>query len=84
MFALIDAERHSNTKDTYVGIDNQKSSLSHFAFEIDEADYESEQQRLKDLGLQMRLSTFQRMRAKAIFFDDPEGNLIELICHESV
>ncbi len=81
LFALVDPERH--IPDRYVGIDNQKSSLNHLAFEIDEANYESEQQRLKGLGLEIQTTEFPHMRAKAIFFNDPEGNLIELICHDS-
>ena len=72
-----------NTRDTYVGLDNQRSSLNHFAFEIDEASYNSEQRRLKDLGLETLLRTFPFLQARAIFFNDPEGNRIELICHHS-
>ncbi len=81
LFALVDPERH--IPDAYVGIDNKKSSLNHLAFEIDERNYESEQQRLKELGLEVRTTEFPHMQAKAIFFNDPEGNLIELICHDS-
>ena len=83
LFALIDSERHIYTKDTYIGIDNQRSSLSRFAFEIDEANFESEQQRLKDLGLETHTESFPDVQAKAIFFDDLEGNHLELICHHS-
>ncbi len=83
LFALIDAERHVNTRDTYVGLDNQRSSLNHFAFEIDAASYESEQRRLKGLGLETVTKSFPFLQARAIFFNDPEGNRIELICHHS-
>ena len=83
LFALIDAERHAFTRDNFVGIDHRTSSLNHLAFEIDEADYETEQQRLAGLGLEVTTTEFPHMRAKAIFFRDPEGNLLELICHAS-
>src|SRR5229473_4895332 len=35
LFALLDPSRHAFTSDTYVGLDNQRSSLNHLAFEID-------------------------------------------------
>ena len=82
-FALIDAKRHLFTRDTYSGLNHQRSPLNHLAFEIDEADYDGEQQRLRSLGLEVSTMQFPHMQAKAIFFKDPEGNLLELICHES-
>jgi len=66
-----------------VGLDNQRSSLNHLAFEIDESDFTAEKQRLEALGLAVRVFDFPHMRAKGLFFKDPEGNLIELICHSS-
>ena len=82
-FALIDAERHIFTRDEFSGLDHGRSPLNHLAFEIDEADYESEQDRLRGLGLEVSTTRFPHMQAKAIFFNDPEGNLLELICHDS-
>ena len=48
LFALVDPARH--IPDTFVGLDVDRSSLNHLAFEIDETDFESELQRLKALG----------------------------------
>ena len=83
LLALIDAERHVFTRERYAGLDHGRSPLNHLAFEIDEQDYESQQRRLEQLGLDVRTTAFPHMQAKAIFFNDPEGNLLELICHES-
>lgn len=80
LFALVDPARH--IPDTFVGLDVDRSSLNHLAFEIDETDFESELQRLKALGLETTVKRFRHMSAKAIFFNDPEGNRIELICHD--
>ena len=79
LFALVDPKRH--THDSYMGVDNQRSSLNHLAFEIDREDFESEKQRLQSLGLVVKTTDFPHMQATGMFFRDPEGNLIELICH---
>ena len=83
LFALVDPKRHIHTRDSYLGLDNRRSSLNHFAFEIDEADFEKEKQLLETMGLDIRVTEFPHMRAKGLFFDDPEDNKIELICHIS-
>lgn len=82
LFALIDARRHVFTRDTYQGIDPARSPLNHLAFEIAFADYEAERLRLEELGLHPRPLSFPVMRARALFFQDPEGNTLELICHD--
>jgi hypothetical protein len=69
------------TADGYVGLDNQRSALNHLAFEIDESDFTAEKQRLEALGPAVRIFDFPQMQAKGMFFNEPEGNLIELICH---
>ncbi len=81
LFALVDPKRHIHTRDAYVGLDNQRSSLNHLAFEIDAADFEAEKQGLEARGLTVRTREFPQMHAKGLFFEDPEGNVIELICH---
>jgi catechol 2,3-dioxygenase-like lactoylglutathione lyase family enzyme len=83
LFALIDAKRHIHTREAYAGIDHRRSSFNHVAFEIDEADFAPEKQRLEAAGLTVTAEHFPHMRAKGLFFQDPEGNMIELICHEN-
>ena len=45
--------------------------------------YEAERDRLEALGLKPRLMQFPDMSAHALFFHDPEGNVLELICHNA-
>ncbi len=82
LFALVDARRHTHTRDTFQGLDAPRSTLNHIAFEIDRADYESEKERLERLGLGPKEMQFSRLEARALFFKDPEGNLLEFICHD--
>ena len=80
LFALLDPRRHTFTADAYVGLDSRRSPLNHLAFEIDSAAFTSEVQRLEALGLAVRVFDFPHLQAKGLFFNDPESNLIELIC----
>ncbi len=83
LFALLDSKRHVFTRDRYTGLDHKRSSLNHVAFEIDSAEFMSAKKRLEDLGLAVQVLDFQHMQASGLFFNDPEGNQIELICHRS-
>lgn len=82
LFALIDPHRHAPAKARFQGLDVTRSSLNHLAFEIDTEAYASEKNRLETLGLTVREERFPHMQAKALFFRDPEGNTLELICPE--
>ena len=81
-FALIDAQRHPPAQARFQGINQALSSFNHAAFEISATDYEGEKQRLEMLGLEVREERFPDMNAKALFFTDPEENLLEFICHD--
>lgn len=81
LFALIDYRRHAFAKRRFTGHDPATSTLNHLAFEILPEAYESEKARLEELGLSPRTTEFPGMSAKALFFSDPEGNVLELICH---
>jgi catechol 2,3-dioxygenase-like lactoylglutathione lyase family enzyme len=83
MLVLIDAARHGPAKGRFDAIERRRSTLNHLAFEIDEHEYDAARQRLEDLGLAPTAREFDFLRAKALFFEDPEGNLLELICHDS-
>lgn len=83
LFAIIDPARHEFVKSKFDTPNVRTSTLNHIAFAIDEADFDSELKRLTDLGLNPTVSNFPGMHAKAIFFRDPEGNTLELICHDS-
>lgn len=82
LFAMIDPHRHPPAKKRFRGLDVGLSSLNHLAFEIEPAAYDSEKARLESLGLMVTEQTFPHMHAKALFFRDPEGNVLEFICHD--
>ncbi|MDF1809318.1 MAG: VOC family protein [Phycisphaerales bacterium] len=83
MLVLIDPDRHPSARGKFDPPTNRAFSLNHLAFEIDEAEYETENARLNSLNISTNLVQFKHVRAKAIFFQDPEGNRLELICHDS-
>ena len=83
LLALIDYRRHAFAKG-FDGHEPSKSTLNHLAFEIPPDRYEAERDRLQTLGLKPRPMRFPAMSARALFFQDPEGNELELICHDTV
>ena len=83
LLALIDPHRHPPAQQRFRGLDVTVSSLNHLAFEIAPKTYEPEKQRLAALGLTVHEETFPNMNAKALFFQDLDGNTLEFICHAS-
>jgi catechol 2,3-dioxygenase-like lactoylglutathione lyase family enzyme len=81
LLALIDFRRHIFAKGHFVGHEPSHSTLNHLAFEIPPESYEAHKQRLEALGLSPREAKFPAMAARALFFNDPERNVLELICH---
>ncbi len=81
LLVLIDYRRHVFAKPRFDGHDTRRSTLNHLAFEIPPESFVAHQRRLEGLGLSPRVVEFPAMAARALFFDDPEGNLLELICH---
>ena len=82
LLALIDPARHLLARGKFTGVEVKTSTLNHLAFEIARSDHELEKTRIEALGLEPRVVTFPDMAARALFFDDPEGNTLELICHD--
>ena len=83
LFALIDVQRHPPAQGRFKGIDTSLSTFNHVAFEIPTTCYEDEKKRLEGFGLEVTRQQFGDMNAKALFFRDPEGNLLEFICHDA-
>ena len=82
LLALIDYRRHVFARDRFDGLEPRRSTLNHLAFEIPPDRYGPERERLAALGLEPRPAEFPGTSARALFFHDPEGNLVELICHD--
>jgi catechol-2,3-dioxygenase len=83
VFVIIDPAHHDVIAGKFDSPTVRTSTLNHVAFQIDESSYDRELKRLTELGLAPTVSNFPGMCAKAIFFHDPEGNTLELICHDS-
>jgi len=81
LFVLIDFRRHVFAKERFDGHEPTRSTLNHLAFEIPPETYEAHKERLEAFGLSPRAVAFPAMTARALFFRDPEQNLLELICH---
>lgn len=82
LLALIDHRRHLYAKGRFAGHDATRSTLNHLAFEIPPESFDGHAKRLGELGLELSFSEFPAMNARAMFFQDPEGNALELICHD--
>ena len=72
--------------DREVLVDINLTTLDHLAFEIPLELYDTERSCLQALNLELveRVwsGEYAWLRARSLFFDDPEGNTIELIAHD--
>ena len=72
--------------DRQVQLDIALTTLDHIAFEISLEQYPTERQRLQQFGVELTERIWQGeyawLRARSLFFDDPDGNTIELIAHD--
>lgn len=68
--------------DRSVRVGPETTTLGHFAFLIELDSYESEKERLENLGIAVFPKTFPNYHWRSIFFSDPEGNRIEFVCHD--
>ena len=66
----------------YTGVDPEKSPLHHIAFTISEADYETEKQRLQNLGLDVETGEHSWVHYRSLYITDPEGNVVEFVCYD--
>jgi extradiol dioxygenase family protein len=71
------------TRDKSPQIDPKLTTLSHFAIRIALDDFESEKQRIEQLGIEIVYSnTSSWLHCRMFYFFDPEGNLIEFNSHD--
>jgi catechol-2,3-dioxygenase len=72
--------------DRDVTLDINLTTLDHLAFEIPLEHYDAEKAHLQAMNLELveRVWTgdYAWLRARSLFFDDPEGNTLELIAHD--
>lgn len=65
-----------------VEVSQERSTVDHVAFTIDREDFDSELARLRSLGLTVTTSYHDWVQWRSMYVSDPEGNLIELVCHD--
>ena len=67
----------------YDGFDPDKSTLHHIAFTISASDYETEKQRLENLGLDVETGVHAWVHYRSLYITDPEGNVVEFVCYDA-
>ncbi len=67
----------------YTGVDPEKSPLHHIAFTISLSDYETEKQRLQNLGLDVETGEHAWVHYRSLYITDPEGNVVEFVCYDA-
>ena len=71
------------TRDKSPQIDPKLTTLSHFALSIALDDFESEMNRIEQLGIEIvDARTSSWLHCRMFYFFDPEGNLIEFNSHD--
>ena len=68
--------------DRKVRVEQERSTVDHIAFTIDQSDYESEKQRLESLGLKVVTAIHEWVHWRSLYVRDPDGNNVELVCYD--
>ncbi|WP_439025713.1 VOC family protein [Haloarchaeobius sp. DT45] len=68
--------------DEYVAPDPARTTVDHFAFTIDEAEFEAERERLESLGVDLDFATHEWVSWRSLYFSDPEENRVEFVCYD--
>lgn len=81
--ALVDRSEHPwDWPDiAYRAPDPAASALDHLAFEVPPATIDAQRRRLEGAGVEVECVEFPRLHARALFFRDPEGNVLEFLAH---
>jgi catechol 2,3-dioxygenase len=66
----------------YTGLDIEKTTLHHFAFAINQLDFQTEYDRLQALGLDVETRVHEWVHYRSLYVCDPDGNVVELVCQD--
>jgi len=78
ILALFDRASQEN----YSTPEARHTSVDHLAFTIALEDYDAEKSRLEALGLAVTTATHSWVHWRSLYFLDPEGNELELVCYD--
>jgi catechol-2,3-dioxygenase len=68
--------------DRSVRVGAEYTTVDHIAFTIALGDYDSEKRRLESLGLEVEVQDHDWVKWRSLYFHDPEGNQVELVCYD--
>jgi catechol-2,3-dioxygenase len=63
-------------------LDSERTTLHHIALNISLDDYDREKRRLEGLGLEVQATEHAWLHVRSLYFADPEGNTLELVCYD--
>ncbi|WP_435317676.1 VOC family protein [Haloarchaeobius sp. TZWSO28] len=68
--------------DGYVAPEPARTTVDHFAFTIDLADFDAERDRLESRGVELDFATHEWVSWRSLYFSDPEENRVEFVCYD--
>jgi catechol 2,3-dioxygenase-like lactoylglutathione lyase family enzyme len=81
--ALFDASDRTFLESKSQQLSSDQSTLQHIAFNISLEDFEPEKKRLEGLGLKVNAAVHEWLHVRSLYFPDPEGNTLELVCYDA-
>ena len=80
--ALFDASNRMFLENKSLKLNSDQSTLHHIVLNISLEDFESEKRRLEGLGLKVNAAEHEWLHVRSMYFSDPGGNLLELVCYD--
>jgi len=81
--ALFDAANRDFLEAKSLQLNSDQTTLHHIALNISPEDFDAEKKRLEGLGLKVNATVHEWIHVRSLYFPDPEGNLLELVCYDA-